>query len=148
MAEDAVDQALEIGGLKGPKSVTENLAIHGSVEKIENGEEFSVYGADADGIRRMIAENPESGEKLHEQLPYRMAEIVWTVRHEMAESVEDVLARRTRALFLNARAALEIAPRVARIMARETGRDEDWIGEQVHAFQQTAQNYLFETNPV
>jgi glycerol-3-phosphate dehydrogenase len=44
-------------------------------------------------------------------LTYTGAEVVWAVRHELALTVEDVLARRTRALFLNARAALRTAPR-------------------------------------
>jgi glycerol-3-phosphate dehydrogenase len=60
----------------------------------------------------------------------------------MARTVEDVLARRTRALFLNARAAIAMAPRVADLLARELGRDERWQRGQVQAFQETAQNYL------
>jgi glycerol-3-phosphate dehydrogenase len=60
----------------------------------------------------------------------------------MARTVEDVLARRTRALFLNARAALEMAPAVAALMAAELGRDGDWIAEQVRAFHDIARNYI------
>ena len=81
-------------------------------------------------------------EKLHPDLPYSAAEVVWAVRAEMALRLEDVLARRTRALFLNARAAFEIAPRVALLMARELNEGADWVGNQVEDFNKTAANYL------
>lgn len=48
--------------------------------------------------------------------------LVWAARHEMARTLEDVLARRTRALFLNARAAIEMAARAADLLARELQR--------------------------
>jgi glycerol-3-phosphate dehydrogenase len=67
--------------------------------------------------------------------------VVRAVRDEMARTVEDVLARRTRALFLNARAALEMAPAVAQIMARELGADEAWKARQLAEFQAIAVNY-------
>jgi len=64
------------------------------------------------------------------------------VRHEMARTLEDVLARRTRALFLNAQAAMRMAPRVAELMARELGQNQEWESEQLRSFQETAQNYM------
>ena len=64
------------------------------------------------------------------------------MRHEMARTLEDVLARRTRALFLNAQAALRMAPRVADLMAGELGRDAAWISRQLAAFGETAKGYL------
>ncbi len=73
--------------------------------------------------------------------PYSAAVVVRAVRDEMARTVEDVLARRTRALFLNARAALEMAPAVAQIMARELGADEAWKARQLAEFQAIAVNY-------
>ena len=66
---------------------------------------------------------PSLAAPLHAQLPYTGAEVVWAARHEMARTVEDVLARRTRALFLNARAAEAMAPEVARLMGGELGWD-------------------------
>jgi glycerol-3-phosphate dehydrogenase len=75
-----------------------------------------------------------------QQLSERL--VVRAIREEMARTVEDVLARRTRALFLNARAAIAMAPRVAAIMARELGRDSAWQTAQVEAFEQTARCYL------
>jgi glycerol-3-phosphate dehydrogenase len=81
------------------------------------------------------------GERLHEALPYTGGEVLWAVRHEMAQTVEDVLARRTRALFLNARAAIEMAPAVAGLMAADLGRDTSWAEAQVNAFGEVAKNY-------
>jgi len=69
-------------------------------------------------------------------------ELSWQIRHEMARTVEDVLARRTRLLFLNARAALEQAPAVARVLAQELGRDEAWQQAQLSAFRETARCYM------
>jgi glycerol-3-phosphate dehydrogenase len=56
--------------------------------------------------------------------------------------VEDVLARRTRALFLNVRAAIEAAPAAANLMAQELGRNADWEAEQVAAFRTLAEGYV------
>ena len=80
---------------------------------------------------------------LHPSLPYRTSEVAWAARHEMARTVEDVLARRTRALFLDARAAAEIAPNVARLLADELGRDEMWIQQQTRSFQELAKGYIY-----
>jgi glycerol-3-phosphate dehydrogenase len=81
---------------------------------------------------------------LHPDLPYIAAEVVWAVREEMARSIEDVLARRTRALFLNARAAIAMAPEVARLMAGELGRDRAWAEAEVARFTELATQYTLE----
>jgi glycerol-3-phosphate dehydrogenase len=127
MAEDAVNQAVKIAGLTEKSCVTESLKI---------------YGADTTIIRKLIEENPEPAEKIHASLPYRKAEIIRAIRDEMAQTVEDILARRTRALFLNARAAIEIAPQIARVMADELGKDESWIQTQIEEFNETAEKYF------
>jgi glycerol-3-phosphate dehydrogenase len=79
---------------------------------------------------------------LHDRLPYIKAEIVWAAREELCMTVEDALSRRTRALLLDARAAIECAPAVAALLARELGRDQRWIDEQVDEFTMVAGNYL------
>jgi glycerol-3-phosphate dehydrogenase len=66
----------------------------------------------------------------------------WYARHEMARTVEDVLARRTRLLFLDVRAALAKAPQIARELAEELGRDEAWQQSQLTAFKETAQHFM------
>ena len=81
------------------------------------------------------------GQPLDAALPYLAAEVVWAAREEMARTVEDVLARRTRALFLNAKAAVRMAPRTAELLARELGRDTAWQQRQVAEFTQLARGY-------
>jgi glycerol-3-phosphate dehydrogenase len=145
MAEDAVNQAIAKTDLPSKHCVTKDLKIHGFCEDSERFGDLAVYGTDADKVQELIKENPNFfGEKLHEDLPYSGAEIVWAVRFEMARSLEDVLARRTRVLFLNAKAAIEIAPHVAEIMAAELGKDEVWIDGQIENFTELAKNYFFD----
>ncbi len=148
MAEDAINQATKLAALPEKPCVTENLTIHGAIETNETQNGLNNYGTDAQEIKKLIEEDPALNEKLHADLPYRKAEIIWAVRHEMAQTVEDVLARRTRALFLNAKAAIEIAPQVAEIMAAETEREfrDEWIREQLQAFNETARHYLVKTS--
>jgi glycerol-3-phosphate dehydrogenase len=104
-----------------------------------------VYGADAPAVQSLSEADPSLAEPLDPALPYTGAEAIWAARHEMARTLEDVLARRTRALFLNAKAAIEMAPRVARLLARELERDSEWETEQVRSFSETARNYLPDT---
>ena len=73
-----------------------------------------------------------------------MAEVVWAVREEMAMTLEDVLARRVRMLFVDAREAMAAAPKVAAVVARELGRDKAWEEEQVKKFTELAKGYIFE----
>ena len=101
-----------------------------------------VYGSDEPLIRDMIKQNPALGEKLSEKYDYTVAEVLWAVRKEMAFTVEDVLARRVRLLFVDAREAQKAAPRVAQIMAQEMGKDERWIEEQIAKFNKVSDNYI------
>ncbi|WP_437206688.1 glycerol-3-phosphate dehydrogenase/oxidase [Planctomicrobium sp. SH664] len=71
--------------------------------------------------------------------------VVQAVREEMARQVEDVLARRARLLFVDAPAALSAAPRVARVMARELGRDDSWINQQLEQFEAVGRQYLIDS---
>lgn len=149
MAEDCVDRAAELGGLERRKSQTRSLRIAGApTSDAPSGsgaaglKPFKVYGSAQEQIDELVREHPEAGIQLDERLSVNAAMITWAVRSEMARTVEDVLARRTRALFLDARAALSIAPRVARIMAAELGRDAHWEAEQLASFQGTAQAFL------
>jgi glycerol-3-phosphate dehydrogenase len=147
MAEDCVDQAATLAQLPDRPCVTHHLHIHGFLEapKEEAAKEFgalAVYGSDALEIRKLIETDPNLGEPLHPALPYVKAEVIWAARHEMARTVEDTLARRTRALFLNAHAALAMAPTVADLMASELGWDEVTRTTQLNAFHAVASNYL------
>jgi len=142
MAEDCVDQAATLAQLPDQPCVTHHLRIHGFHEAAQEFSSLAVYGSDAYEIRKLIETNPALNEPLHAALPYVKAEVIWATRHEMARTVEDMLARRTRALFLNARAALEIAPVVADLMASELGWDEDARTKQLNAFREVASNYV------
>jgi glycerol-3-phosphate dehydrogenase len=84
---------------------------------------------------------PFDGVRLDARLPYTIGDVVRGVKTEMARTVEDVLARRTRALFLNEAAAVTMAPRVAEVMAGELGKDADWSRDQVQAFEALASCY-------
>jgi len=142
MAEDCVDQAATLAELPDRPCVTHHLRIHGFQEATREFGSLAVYGSDAYEIRKLIETDAGLGEPLHAALPYVKAEVVWAAGHEMARTVEDVLARRTRALFLNARAALEMAPAVADLMASELGWDEVTRKEQLSAFRHVASNYV------
>lgn len=146
MAEDTVDEAIRVAGLRGVKCPTTEVKIHGfSTNGSDNGH-LQIYGSDAARILALSKERPELARKLHDSFPHTGAEVVWAVRNEMARTVEDVLARRLRVLFLNARAAMEMAPEVARIMAGELKRDYAWQDAQVEAFSRLAEQYLIEKN--
>ena len=144
MAEDCVDHAITLGRLPDLDCATKNLKIHGYAKEPEGlaaaEEHFAVYGADAKEIAE-LARDPRLAERLHPDLPYIGAEVVWAARMEMAQAVEDVLARRTRALFLNAGAARAMAEPVARLLAAELQRDDEWVRAQVKEFHALAEQY-------
>ena len=101
-----------------------------------------VYGTDMLAIKKLIEQTRELGEKLHPRLPYLKAEVVWAARQEMARTVEDVLARRTRALLLDARASVECAEKVADLLAKELNYDDNWKIKQVNDYRELAENYF------
>jgi glycerol-3-phosphate dehydrogenase len=142
MAEDCVDQAATLAQLPEKPCVTHHLHIHGFHDAVKPFDSLAVYGSDAYEIRKLIEADARLGELLHAALPYVKAEVVWAVRHEMARTVDDALARRTRALFLNARAALAMAPSVADLMASELGWGERTKTKQLAAFRDVASNYV------
>jgi glycerol-3-phosphate dehydrogenase len=130
MGEDAVNIAAKVAGLPEKPSATQQLRLYGWSESAtvasNTDHELAVYGSEQAALDTLAATSPAMRATLHPRLPYRLAEVTWAVRNEMARSVEDVLARRTRALFLDARAAIEAAPAVAACLAAELGRDESF----------------------
>ena len=141
MAEQTVDRAATVGGLPQRPCATSTLPIHGSTAGRVADVRLAHYGSDAAGILGLAAVTPALAEPLDPALPSTGAEAVWAVRHEMARTVEDVLARRCRALFLDAVAARRMAPAVARLMAAELNRGDEWVEEQVTAFAALAEGY-------
>jgi glycerol-3-phosphate dehydrogenase len=144
MAEETVNTAIGIGKLPHRIAVTKTLSLHGFKESVEWTDPFFVYGSDANAVKSLVKENASWKEVLDSRLPYIGAEVVWATRYEMARTIEDVLARRTRALFLDARAAMDMAPSVARLMAGELKKGEDWEKEQMLSFLSIAKNYVLD----
>ena len=139
MAEDAVNTIIRHNNFYPVSCKTKKIKIHGYDERTENNP-LSLYGSDADYINE-LARNGWN-KRLVDSLPYIEAEVVWCIRNEMARTVEDVLARRLRILFLDARAAAKAAPRVADILQRELGKNNEWKEGQLQEFQNLAQHYL------
>lgn len=140
MAEDTMDHASLIGGFDNKPCVTENLQLHGwrSPNASPLPEHLAVYGADAPQLEKL----PDPDTRLHPRLPYTKANIVWAAQFEMARTVEDALSRRTRALLLDAQAAIESAPETAALLAKTLGKDTAWQNAQVEEFQRLAAGYL------
>ncbi len=134
MAQDVVDVAAARGGLAKAPSPTEELALHGASSERKPEDPLRVYGNDAAAVLALADEQPDLRTPLHPRLPYLGAEVVFAARHEMARTVEDVLARRTRALFLDVEAARECAPGVAELLASELHRNRQWQLDQLRSF--------------
>jgi glycerol-3-phosphate dehydrogenase len=139
MGEDVINRAAVLAGLTAAPSKTAELRLHGWVAQPSETWQ-QVYGSDLPQLSEI---NPTLNIPLHPRLPFQQAEVVWAARHEMARTLEDVLARRTRALFLDARASIEAAPIAARLLANELGRDDLWRHKQVAAFDAIAKQYVW-----
>lgn len=140
MAEETLDRAIKGGKLKKSKCITSVLRL--TSINANNQQRLNIYGDHLTDIEKLISGSPGMGLPIDSRLPYSRAEIVWICRNEMPYTVEDILARRTRALFLNARVSAEIAPEVAEIMANELGYDKEWINKQVESYNQLVKNYI------
>jgi len=142
MAEDTVTQAADLARLPERPCATRTLPVHGFHIQSSTFGALGFYGSDAIAIETLQRNRPELAAPLHPALPTVGAEVVWAATMEMARTVEDVLARRTRALFLNARAAIDMAPATAALMAPVLGHDARWQRDQVTEFTALAQQYL------
>ncbi len=117
MAEEVINNALFIAKIEYRKCVTHNLPIEdGEFESINYDDSIEkIYGAE--NIKNFIA-------------------------NEMAVFIEDVLARRTRLLFLDAQKAIEAAPFVARQMATVLNKDDEWMQSEIDNFIILAKDYI------
>ncbi|WP_411275037.1 glycerol-3-phosphate dehydrogenase/oxidase [Daejeonella sp.] len=143
MSEETVNQVIRTANFENRNCFTKDLKIHSS-EVSNSDSHLKIYGTDRDFIEQLVNENDEWGAKLHPDFPNIKAEVIWAVRNEMAYTVEDVLARRLRILFIDARAAIEMSHEIARLMAFEANRTSGWIGQQVIEFKLIASQYLLE----
>jgi glycerol-3-phosphate dehydrogenase len=142
MGEEVINRIAKIGNLPKRKSITETLHLHGYKKNVDFNCALCFYGSDAEKIKDLINENPNLGDWVSEELKINKAQVVWAVRYEFARSVEDVLARRTRALFLDASESIRMAPTVANIIAKELHYDNNWEKEQISNFTKLAEGYL------
>ena len=142
MAEDVINVAIKQRELLFNKSSTDALHIHGYHESTDFNAPLYYYGTDRQKVDAVCSEHATWKEKIHPLMPYLVGEIIWAVREEMCLHVEDFLARRTRMLFLDAKAAISSAPLVAKIMAEEMHKDEAWIRTEVDDFTSIAFQYL------
>jgi glycerol-3-phosphate dehydrogenase len=144
IAEDIVDKAIAVHQLPKRKCITNHLSIHGNKKNspadLEN--HLYIYGTDSAAILQLQESEPELKEKLHPNYNYTLAEVVWAIRFEMATTVEDVLARRVRLLFLDARVAIACSDKVADLLAKELGHDQTWIQNQLAEFKSVANGFL------
>lgn len=142
MAEDTVDLAVKTKRLSFRPCNTRDLPIHGYMEDPDRSVWSYIYGSDQEKILNLQKENPDKAIKLHKDFDFTIAEVVWAVRNEMAMTVDDVLARRTRALYLDAKASVEMAPLVASVMAGELKKDKAWEAKQVSDYIEIAGKYI------
>ena len=143
MAEDVVNRAEDTAALTKRRCETETLQLHGWTHAEIPEPHFKVYGRDATDLRAMLQADPALAAPIHPRLEFQKGEVLWHVRHEMARTVEDVLARRTRALLLDAKAALEASGTVAAIMMQELGKDEAWKRKSMDEFESVARMHIF-----
>ena len=145
MAEDVVNDAVQVGGLATTPCVTQDLVLHGFMRRddpdLPTDPALRVYGSDARWWMRSPVKT-RAGRSRSTSAPVPRVHVVFAVRNELARTLEDVLARRTRALLLDARASIEIAPAVAALMASELGRDAAWVRAQVAEYETLAKGYL------
>ncbi len=141
MAEETVDLAIKTNGIEKKPCKTRHLKIHGYRTNPDRNNHLYVYGSDLEQIVELQKSNPEYAERLHPKLEFTVAEVVWAVRKEMACTVDDVLSRRVRALYMDAKASIEMAPAVASILAKELNKSKEWEKEQVKLYTTMAENY-------
>lgn len=144
MAQDGIDKAIAHGLLPAAACRTENLPLHGAAGAKESfgQSRLSVYGGEAEQITALEQSDAQLAQTLHPAHPYTYAQVQWALEHEAAHSLEDVLARRIRLLFLDAAAAAECAPAVARFIGERLGWDEAKVHSETEQFRALAQQYL------
>ena len=144
MAEDTIARAITKANLDPQPCKTRDLPVHGQTMTTDWDDHLYVYGSDRAKVLQLAEEQSDWSKKLHPNYPYLRAEVIWAIRFEMAQTVEDVLARRLRLLFVDARAAIAASSITAHLMAVELGKDEYWQDRQVALFIELANNYLLQ----
>lgn len=142
MAEETVNLAIKTKKIAFKACKTKKLKIHGYKKTTDRSQWMHIYGSDQDEILQWQKDNPEYAKKLHKDFEFTVGEVVWAVRKEMARTIDDVLARRIRILFLDAKASVAMAEQVAAIMAKELQKDKNWEKEQVREYTEMSKAYI------
>jgi glycerol-3-phosphate dehydrogenase len=144
IAEDIIDKAITVRHLPKKECKTEHTPIHGNImtTTLDRKNHLYIYGTDIPKILELQNQEPKLKEKLHPNYDYTLAEVVWAIRNEMARTIDDVLSRRVRLLFLDARAAIEASDKVAKLLAKELGHDDIWVEQQIAQFKTLANGFL------
>lgn len=142
MAQDVIDLLKNKFNMQIADSSTTCCKIHGYKENVDLNNPYYFYGTDEEKMLAMVKSDHTLGEMLSKELHIIKAQVIWSIREEMARNIEDFLARRTRALFLDAKESVRIAPKVASIMAEEFGKDKSWEEQQVEEYRQLASSYI------
>jgi glycerol-3-phosphate dehydrogenase len=139
MAQDTMDTVVELLGTKA-RCRTKRLALVGATRSPEpqpgtpEAHLVGRFGAMSDEVQSLITDDGSLGEPLVPGLPYLRAEAVYAARHEMARTLDDVLARRTRARLFDRPACVAAAPAVADLLASELGWDAEETQRQLACF--------------
>lgn len=144
IAEDIINKAIKTGKLPEKSCVTQHLLIHGNklTTSLDRENHLYIYGSDIPKIIELQQNYPELKEKVHPDHEFTMAEIIWAIRYEMARTIDDILARRVRLLFLDAKAAIQSSEKVARLLAKELGHNEAWVNKEILNFKKIAKGFL------
>lgn len=143
MAEDVIDKAIQISSLPDHPCITRTLSLHGYCKNVDPKDPWSVYGSDRKILESFLKkEGKELKKPIHPNLAYTQVEVLFAARKEMACTVEDILARRSRSLLLDAKASIEAAPLVTKILAKELNKSREWQEEQIKSYHKLARGYL------
>lgn len=141
MAEDLLNEVISKGKLEPKRSITETLSIHGN--QAQPGMESNYYyGSDNAILENLYATDEALKGQIHPLFPYTRGQVIHAIRNEFALTIDDVLARRTRALLLDANAAREAAAVVGEIMRTELKETNEWLEQQLTQFDNISSKYL------
>ncbi|NND63298.1 MAG: glycerol-3-phosphate dehydrogenase/oxidase [Flavobacteriaceae bacterium] len=144
MAEDVVDKVIETYGYEKNPCKTKSISLVGNLSQNSEvpGNHLYIYGGQLNEYLEFEKSNEEYSEKIHPNYPYTKGQVVWSVRNEYVQTIEDFLSRRIRLLLLDSRAAIEAAHLVAATMAKELGQNGEWQERQIQEFTELANTYI------
>ena len=140
IAEDAINAAISINKLKKKKCKTQKTKLFGYKKRVEWSDPMHVYGSLKKEVEALGRKTDNIS--LSDKIYITNNIIEWSIIHEMALTLEDVLARRTRCIFLDAKESKRIAPKVADKMAEVLDKDQKWIDEELKNFNKLIKNYI------